>query len=102
MSTWVRFFTSQLCFSLETGRKFNQVAYDNSQMILKSILRCRKTINSPKNYFLKKQLCKEWFANVIARTARADDNNDNTHLFSLLSIRKLKNFLLNLRYETHG
>ena len=70
--------------------------------ILKSILRYRKTIDSPKNYFWKKQLCKEWFAHVIARTARADDNNNNTHLFSLLTISKFKSFLLNLSYRTHG
>ena len=70
--------------------------------ILKSILRCRKSIDSPKNSFWKKQLCKEWFAHVIARTARTDDNNNNTHLLTLLSIIKFKSFLLNVRYKTHG
>ena len=70
--------------------------------IVKSILWCRKTINSPKNSFWKKKLCKELFAHAIARTARADDNNNNTHLFPLLSVNKFKSFLLNLRYKTHG
>ena len=31
VSTWLYFFTSQLCFCLETERKFTQVAYDNIQ-----------------------------------------------------------------------
>ena len=70
--------------------------------ILKSILRCRKSIDSPKHSFWKKQLCKTWFAQVIARTARTDDNNNNTHLFSLLSIIKFNRFLLNFRCKTHG
>ena len=43
----------------------------------------------------RKQLCKEW-SHAIARTARGDDNNNNnTHLFSLLSVNKFKRFLLN-------
>ena len=64
-----------------------------SKKIVKSILRCRKTINSMKNYFWKKQLYKEWFQ-AITRTTRGDDNN-NTHLFSLQSVNKFKCFLLN-------
>ena len=71
--------------------------------IEKSILRCRKTINSLKNYFSEKQLCKEWSAHAIAHTPRADDSNNNkTHVFSLLSVNKFKSFLLNLPYKTHG
>ena len=42
----------------------------------------------------RKQLCKEW-AHAIGRTARRDVNNNNTHLFSLLSVSKFKRFLLN-------
>ena len=68
--------------------------------IVKSILRCQKTINSPKYSFWEKQRFKEWFAHAIALTARVDDNN--THLFSLLSVNRFKRFLLNLRYKTHG
>ena len=68
--------------------------------IVKSILRCQKTIDSPKNSFWKNWLCKEWFAHAIACTARADDNN--SHLFSLLSVNKFKSFLLNLPNKTHG
>ena len=60
-----------------------------------------QSIDSPKNSFWKKQLCKEWFAHVIARTARTDDNNNNTHLFSLLSIIKFNRFLLNFRCIKH-
>ena len=70
--------------------------------IVKSILRNRKTINSSKNSFGKKWHCKEWFAHAIACTARADDNNNNTHLFPLLSVNKFKKLLLHLRYKTHG
>ena len=44
-----------------------------------------ESIDSPKNYFWKKQLCKKWFAHAIACTARADNNNINTRLFFLLS-----------------
>ena len=43
----------------------------------------------------RKQLCKEW-AHAIVHTACGDDNNNNnTHLFSLLSVSKFKHFLLN-------
>ena len=66
----------------------------------------------PENYystvkfFFKKnqqqQLCKEWFAHAIARTARADENDNNTHFFSLLSVSKFQSFILNLRHKTHG
>ena len=43
----------------------------------------------------EKQLGKEW-SHAIARTARGDpSDNNNTHLFSLLSVNKLKSFLLN-------
>ena len=45
------FFYLTVVFFLETEKKFTQVAYDNYKKIVKSILRCRKTINSPKNYF---------------------------------------------------
>ena len=68
-------------------------------MIVKSI---GKLLIHQKNFFWKKQLSKEWFARAITRTARADDNNNNTHLFPLLSVNKFKSFLLNLRYKTHG
>ena len=47
MSTWLYFFTSQtsqLCFCLETERKFTQVAYDN---IKKD---CEIHIEVPVNY----------------------------------------------------
>ena len=70
--------------------------------IIKSSFKRQKTINSPKNSFWKKQLCKEWFARAIAHPACADDNNNNSHLFSLLSVSKFKSFHLNLRYKTHG
>ena len=72
---------------------------------LKSILRCRENINSPKNSFWKKKLCKEWFAHARARTAKLAQMatlGNNTHLFSLLSVYKFKSFLLNLRYKTRG
>ena len=50
------------------------------QKIVKSILGYRKTINSQKNSSREKDFCKEWFAHAIARTAGADDsNNNNTH-----------------------
>ena len=62
----------------------------------------RKTINSQKNSSREKDFCKEWFAHAIARTARADDNNNNTHLISLVLVKKFKSFLLNLGYEIHG
>ena len=62
----------------------------------------RKTINSQKNSSREKDFCEEWFAHAIAHTARADDNNNNTHLISLLLVKKFKSFLLNLRYEIHG
>ena len=62
----------------------------------------RKTINSQKNSSREKDFCKEWFAHAIAHTVRADDNNNNTHLISLLLVKKFKSFLLNLRYEIHG
>ena len=62
--------------------------------IVKSILRCRKTITLPKNYFWEKQLCRKW-SHAIAHTARGDNNNNNTHLFFILSLNKFKNFLLN-------
>ena len=73
-----------------------------SKMIVKYIFRCRTTINSPKNCYWEKKLCKEW-SHAIARTARGDvnnnnnnkNNNNNTHLFSLLSVNKFKRFLLN-------
>ena len=40
---------------------------------------------------------------AIARTARADDNNNNnTHLFPLLSVNKFKSFLLNLPRKTNA
>ena len=36
---------------------------------------------------------------MMASRASADDkNNNNTHLFYVLSVDKLKRFLLNLRY----
>ena len=38
-------------------------------------------------------------AYVIARTARGDNNNNNTHLFSPLSVNKFKSFFLNLPYK---
>ena len=99
VSTWLCiFFTSQLFFFLETEKKFTQVAYDNYKKIVKSILRCRKTINSPKNYFWERQICKEWSAHAIAGTVRGDDKN-NTHLFSLLSVNKLERFSFKLPYK---
>ena len=53
--------------------------------IVKSILRCRKDINSQKNSFWKKTFAKnELHINAIARTARGDDSNNNTHLFPLI------------------
>ena len=61
--------------------------------IEKSILRCRKTINSLNNYFWEKQLCKEWSGHPIVRTARADDSNNNkTHLFPYYRLTNSKLF----------
>ena len=65
-----------------------------SKMIVKSIFRCRKLLIHRKIVIERKQLCKEW-VHALARTARGDDNNNsNTHLFSLLSVNKFKRFLL--------
>ena len=75
--------------------KIQSVAQLTFKKIVKSMLRRQKTINSLKNYFQTKWLCKEWFAHVIACTGCADDNN-NTHLFSLISVNKQKSFLWNL------
>ena len=44
VSTWLYFFTSQLCFCLETDRKLTQVAYDNIQQDGKI------HIEAPENY----------------------------------------------------
>ena len=104
MSTWVRFLPHSYVFVLKLRESLIKSLKITVKKTLKSILRSRKSIDSPKNYFWKKQLCKEWFALVIARTACTDDNNNNnnTHLFSLLSTIKFKSFLLNFRYKTHG
>ena len=61
-----------------------------SKKISKSISRRCKTINSPKNYFSDKQLCKEW----SAQAQLGDDNNNtnNTYFLSLLSIKKIQKF----------
>ena len=48
----------------------------------------------------QQQLCKEWFAHAIARTARADENDNYTRFFSLLSVSKFQSFILNLRHKT--
>ena len=69
--------------------------------IVKCILRYRKTINSPKNSFREKQLCKEWFAHIVVRTARSITLNNNTHGSFLLLVNKFKSLLLNLRSNTH-
>ena len=91
MFTWIYFFPhsfKSLCFYPETEKVY-------SKMIVKSIFRCGKTINSPKIETDRKQLCKEW-SHAKSRTARGDDNNNsNTHLFSLLSVNKFKRSLLN-------
>ena len=52
--------------------------------------------------FLRETLFKEWSATTIAH--RGDNNcNNNTHLFSLLSVDKFKSFLLNyVKYKTNG
>ena len=66
-----------------------------SKMIVKSIfIGAGKLLIHRKIVIERKQLCKEW-SHAIARTARGDDNNNNTHLFSLLSVNKFKRFLLN-------
>ena len=61
-----------------------------SKKISKSISRRCKTINSLKNYFSEKQLCKEW----SAQAQLGDDNNNtnNTYFLSLLSIKKIQKF----------
>ena len=68
-----------------------------SKEIVKSILRCLKTINSPKNYFREKQLCKEW-SHTIVRTAR----NNNTHFFPLTIGKQVQTFSLKFRHKRHG
>ena len=68
--------------------------------IVKSILRCRKTINSPKMYFWEKQLqmiCKRHSLQLAQMTTTTTFTS-----FSLLSVNKFKSFLLNLAYKTHG
>ena len=70
-----------------------------SKKISKSISRRRKTINSLKNYFSDKKLCKEWSAQAQLGD---DNNNNNTYFLSLLSIKKIQKFFLKLPYNTHG
>ena len=106
MSTWLYFLIPHRdphrhVFVLKLRESLlNSLKITLKKKIVKSILRCRKTIDSPKNSFWKKQFCKEWSTHAVARTARGDNNN-NTHLFSLLPVEKFKSFL-NSRYKTHG
>ena len=65
----------------------------NSSLL--SALQTSQVLNISTYALLKHELIKEWFAHAIARTARGNDNNNNTHLFSLLSVNKFKRFLLN-------
>ena len=93
-------FLPQLCFCLETERKFTDVGYDN---IKKD---CKIHIEVPEKFFLKKitlqrMICKRHSPHS-SRRYRDDNNNSNTLLFSLLSVNKFKCFLWNLRYKTHG
>ena len=84
MFTWLYF------FFLTVSLRFLSWNWEKvySKMIVKSIFRYRKIVIE------RKQVCKEW-SHAIARTAGGDDNNNNTHLFSLLSVNKFKRFLLN-------
>ena len=99
LSTWEVFLLRSYVFVLNLTESLLKSVKIALKKIVKSILRNRKTINSSKNSFGKKWHCKEWFAHAIACTARADDNNNNTHLFPLLSVNKFKRFLLHLRYN---
>ena len=68
-----------------------------SQMIVKSIFRCRKTINSPKNRYWKKTtlqrlICTRHSPHSSRRWQQQQQHSD---LFSLLSVNKFKRFLLN-------
>ena len=62
------------------------------------MLRCQKTIRA----FTEKFFSRETTLQRMICTACADDNNNNTHLFFLLSFNKLKSFLLNLLYKIHS
>ena len=94
MSRWLYFFPHSYVLILKVRESLLKSLKISLKAIVKSILRCQKTINSLKNYFWEKQLCKEWFAHVIARY------NNNTHLFSLLLVNKFESFLLYLTYKT--
>ena len=66
-----------------------------SKMIVKSIFRCRKTINSPKNcYWEKTTLQRMISSHSLHSSRRWQQQLNNTHLFSLLSVNKFKRFLL--------
>ena len=67
-----------------------------SKMIVKSIFRCRKTINSPKNCYWEKTTLQRMISRHSPHSSQKwQQQLNNTHLFSLLSVNKFKRFLLN-------
>ena len=65
------------------------------------MLRCRKTINSPKNSFWKKKKIAKSDLHTPAQLEQMTTTTI-TYLFPVLSVSKFKRFLLNLRHKTHG
>ena len=74
-----------------------------SKMIVKSIFRCRKTINSPKNCYWEKTTLQRMISRHSPHSSRRwQQQLNNTHLFSLLSVNKFKRFLLNFLIKHMG
>ena len=93
MSAWLYFLPHSYVFVLKLRESLLKSLKITSKKIVKFVLSFREKIYSPKNSFLK-ELCKEWFPQNTARIPRGDDNNNNnTHLFSLLSVDKFKRVL---------
>ena len=63
-------------------------------MIVKSILRCRKTINLPKNCYWEKTTLQGMISRHSPHSSRRWQQKQ-CHLFSSLSVNKFKRFLLN-------
>ena len=67
-----------------------------SKMNVKSIFRCRKTINSPKNCYWEKTTLQRMISRYNLHSLRRwQQQLNNTYLFPLLSVNKFKHFLLN-------
>ena len=90
MFTWLYFFflTVNLMFLSWNWEKVY------SKMIVKSILRCRKTINLPKNCYWEKTTLQRMISRHSPHSSRRWQQQQR-HLFSLLSVNKFKRFLLN-------